>query len=67
MAVVLRPTTKPMQMIIGPAERDLDNVVEITEEQVGRDFKTTPQRRSGSLEIDPDSIGDDVKTAWAPS
>jgi hypothetical protein len=56
-----------MQMIIGPAERDLDNVVEITEEQVGRDFKTTPQRRSGSLEIDPDSIGDDVKTAWAPS
>lgn len=66
-AVVLWPTTEPMQMTVGPAERSLDNVVEIVEEQVGRELKTTPQRRFGSLEIDTDPIGDDVKAAWAPS
>ena len=67
MAVVLRPTTKPMQMSVGPAERGLDNVMEIIEEQVGRDLQTTPQRRSGSLKVDTNPIGDDVKTTWAPS
>ena len=66
-AVVLRPTTEPMQMTVGPTERGLDNAVEIVEEQVGRKLKTTPKRRFGSLEIDTDPIGDDVKAAWAPS
>ena len=60
-------TTKPMQISVGPAERGLDNVMEIIKEQVGRDLKTTPQRRSGSRQIDTDPIGDDVKTTWAPS
>jgi len=52
-----------MQMTVGPAERCLDNVVEVVEEQVGRDLETTPQRRFGALEIDTDPIGDDIEAA----
>lgn len=43
------------------------NVVEVVEEQVGRDLESTPQWRFGALEIDTDPIGDAIETARAPS
>lgn len=55
-----------MQVTTGPTERGLDNVVKFVEEQIGRQLKTAPQRRSGSLEFDTDHIGDNVEAAWAP-
>lgn len=52
-------------MAVGPAERGLDHAVEFVEEQVGRDFETTPQRRLGTSQIQADPVGDDLAAARA--
>jgi hypothetical protein len=56
-----------MQMAVGPAERYLDDVVQVVEEQVRRELEAAPQRRCSSVEIDTHPIGDDVAAAWAPA
>jgi hypothetical protein len=41
-AVEIRPGAEPVQVAVGPAECGLDNVVQLTEEQVGRELQPTP-------------------------
>ena len=48
---------EPMQMAVGPAERHLNDVVQLIEEEIRCQFKPTPQRRVGALKIDPHRRG----------
>jgi hypothetical protein len=54
-------------MAVGPAERSLDDGVDLVEIKVGSELEPTPERRARLLEVDPDPIGDDIRTARVPS
>src|ERR1022692_3781235 len=50
-------------MTVGPAERDLDDGVNLIKEQIRGQLKAAPQRRLRALEIDTDLVGDDLRPA----
>jgi hypothetical protein len=54
-------------MAVGPAERSLDDGVDLVEIKVRSELEPTPERRTRPLKIDPDPVGDDIRTARAPS
>jgi hypothetical protein len=47
---------------VAPAERYLDDLVDLVEEQVGGQLKPAPKRRPGPSKVDPDTLGNDI---WA--
>ena len=51
-----------MQVAVGPAERGLQDTVQLVEVHVGGELETTPQRRLGTGDVHADPIGDDVST-----
>jgi hypothetical protein len=44
-AVIVRAGAEPVQVAVGPAERGLDDVVDLVEIKVGSEFKPAPERR----------------------
>jgi hypothetical protein len=58
-----RTGSELVQVAVGPAEGDLEDLVDLVEVQVAGELHTPPQRRCGPVEIDPDPIGDDVGAA----
>jgi hypothetical protein len=65
--VMSGPGAELVQVTVGPAERHLDNVVDLVEKQIRRQLKPPPQWRLGSLQIDPDAVNDDVTAARPPA
>ena len=60
------PRGEPMQVAVGPAERHLDNVVDLIKEQIRRQLQATPQRRISAHKIDPHPVGHHI-AATRPS
>jgi hypothetical protein len=48
-AVIIRDGAEPVQMAVGPAERSLDDVVNLVEIKVGSELEPTPERRARLL------------------
>jgi hypothetical protein len=53
-------------MTVGPAERDLEDLVNLVEKLAGCQLKSPPQWRLGSGEIDPDPVPDQIGSSQAP-
>ena len=62
-----RAGTELVQVTIGPAERLLDNLVQLVEEQIRRQLQPAPERRPGPLQVDPDAVRYNVRPARAPA
>ncbi len=64
--VMPRTGAELVQVTVGPAERDLEDLVDLVEEQAGCQLKSPPQWRLGSGEIDPDPVPDQIGPSRAP-
>jgi len=49
-----------VHVTVGPAERDLEDLVDLVEKQAGCQLNPPPQWRLGSGEIDPDPVPDQI-------
>ena len=65
-AVIIRAGAEPVQVAVGPAERSLDDVVNLVEIKVGSELELAPERRVRLLKFDPDPVGDHLRAAGAP-
>src|SRR5262249_19156765 len=64
-SVMPRAGAELVQVGVGPAERYLDDLVDLVEEQVGGQLKPAPQRRPCPFQVDPDTVGNDIWATWA--
>jgi hypothetical protein len=64
--VIPRTGAELVQVTVGPAERDLEDLVDLVEKQAGCQLKPPPQWRLGSGEIDPDPVPDQIGPSRAP-
>ena len=55
-----------MQVTVLPPERVLNDRVYFAEEQIGRELQPSPQRRSGSLQLGANLVGDDIRPTRPP-
>jgi hypothetical protein len=56
-AVILRAATEPVQMAVRPAERDLEDLVHVVEEQIRGEFESAPHRRLTAQQFHAHPIG----------
>ncbi len=51
---VVSPGAEPMEVRIGPAHRDLDDVMQLGQRQVARQLETPPDRGPRAVQVQPD-------------
>jgi len=66
-AVMPRTGAELMQVTVGPAERHLDDLMDLVEKQIRRQLEPAPQRRLRPVEVNPDAVSDHFAAPSPPA